>query len=257
MYTESKDDYLDEDPVIPSQRIALISILSPSTVKAIDGLDWKTNAIKIRGVFESEEAAQSRLKYLEKIDPYHHIFAAPVGRWLPWSDDEDNAEDVKYSSMDELNQMMKKHKEHIDKVKDHDNERKVNARKNAIAHNKRMAKRAKKLEKQMGKTTEQIVADEIISNDINTMQGMSREEMIERMKKIREDDNNKEKEVIDNIIIEKSTELIEKEKEQKINEAQQRINENQNEIEDKKNTIDKLEEECNRVREQLERMKNK
>lgn len=228
MYTESKDDFLDEDPVIPSQRIALLSILSPNTVNSVEGLDWTIKGIKIRGVFESEEAAQQRLKYLNKIDPYHHIFTAPVGRWCPWDDDESNAENIEYTGNDRLNQLMKKHREHSDKVKDHDMERKENARRNAIKQNKRLAKRAKKLEKEIGKTTTQIVADEIVSNDINTMHGMSREEMMERMKIIREERTNK---------------------------AQERLDEKQEQIEAQKSTIDKLEEETRKVQEQLAMLK--
>lgn len=40
MNTDSKDDYLDEDPVIPSQRFALVSIVSPASVKTGPDFDW-------------------------------------------------------------------------------------------------------------------------------------------------------------------------------------------------------------------------
>lgn len=250
MYTESKDDYLDEDPAIPSQRVVLLSILTPKTVNAAEGLDWSTIGIKFRGAFESEEAAQPRLKFLKKIDPYHHIFTAPAGRWCPIDDDESNAERVEYLGDDNLNNLMKKHKEHVDKVRDHDNERKETARRNAVAHNKRMAKRAKKLEKQIGKTTNEIVANEIISNDIDTMHGMSREEMQERIRKIKENENKEE-----NIINRKLNEIEEHKRDERVEQAQQRLIEKQEQINNQKSTIEKLEEECRKVREQLELLK--
>lgn len=260
MYTESKDDYLDEDPAIPSQRVVLLSILSPNTVNAVEGTDWSVKGIKIRGVFDSEEAAQSRLDYLRKIDDYHHIFTAPVGRWCPWDDDEENAENINYSGNEKLNNLMKKHREQVDKVRNNDIERQVNARQNATRHQKMMAKRAKKLEKKLGKTTEEIVAKEIITNDVTTMQGMTMDEMNKRIALIKEGQNNEKdavQDVIEDIIINKSTEIREQEKEVRFNDAVQRNEITHQKIAEQESTIDKLEQECAKVREQLKMLNGK
>lgn len=260
MYTESKDDYLDEDPAIPSQRIALMSILSPNTVNAAEGTDWSVKGLKIRGVFESEEAAQSRLEYLTKIDNYHHIFTAPVGRWCPWDDSEENAENIKYTGNEKLNNLMKKHKEQTDKVRNNDVDRQVNARQNATRHQKMMAKRAKKIEKKLGKTTEEIVAKEIVTNDVNTMQNMSVDEMNERIRLIKSGmskGDDAEQNIIENIIIDKSTEIREQEKEDKVALALERNKETEQKIAAQESTINKLELECTKVREQLEQLKSK
>lgn len=260
MYTESKDDYLDEDPAIPSQRIALLSILSPNTVNAAEGTDWTIKGLKIRGVFESEEAAQSRLEYLTKLDDYHHIFTAPVGRWCPWDDNEENAENIKYTGNEKLNNLMKKHREQTDKVRNNDVERQVNARQNATRHQKMMAKRAKKIEKKLGKTTEEIVAKEIVMNDVNTMQNMSADEMNERIALIKSGMNkvaDTEQNIIENIIIDKSTEIRDQEKEEKVALAMERNVEVDQKIMAQESTVDKLELECAKVREQLEQLKSK
>ena len=260
MYTETKDDYLDEDPVIPSQRVALLSILSPNTVNAAEGTDWTVKGLKIRGVFESEEAAQSRLEYLSKLDDYHHIFTAPVGRWCPWDDDEENAEDIKYSGNDKLQNLMKKHREQIDKVKNNDVERQVNARQNATRHQKMMAKRAKKIEKKLGKTTEEIVAKEIVTNDVNTMQNMSMDEMSKRIALIKEGSKTNTdvtQDIIENIIIEKSTQIKDQEDEVKVQEAKERVEITDQQINAQESTVDKLEQECAKVREQLKMLNSK
>lgn len=253
MFTESKDDYLDEDPVIPDQRVAVLSILSPNTVNAAENLDWSIKGIKIRGVFKNEQEAQKRIDFLSSIDTYHHIFTAPVGKWCPWDDNEENVDNIRYGD-EQLNQLMKKHKEHHDKSAAFDEERKMNARKNAIKHKKMMEKRRQKIEKALGKTSDQIVADEIIKNDIIAMQSLSIEDIKSRLERM---ENGNDDVDIENIINNKMSQLHEDKKEIIVNEAKTILSEKEKQINSQLETINKIEEEYKRVQMMLEQEKQK
>jgi len=169
MQTDSVDDYLDEDPVIPSQRWALISILAPNSVNAAPEIDMNVRGFKIRGVYEHKEDAERRKVYLNKIDPYHHIFLGPVGRWLPWDDDADNAEEAVFAE-GKLNEYMKQYKEQEDKIREYDEERKQNARKNAQRTRAAIEKRrAKKEKKEMEKQNDDACTENSSLNNINNI----------------------------------------------------------------------------------------
>lgn len=252
MYTDGKDDYLDEDPVIPSQRWALVSILCPKTVKGAEHIDLTIPAFKIRGVFETEEAAEKRIEYLNKIDTYHHIFTMPVGRWCMMSED---AEDEKYAN-EKLNELMKKHKEQTDKIDALDAERQVNARNNARAHKRMMERNRKKLEKKTGKTTEELLAEQIISNEINTANNMTEEQLKEGIKKIHENPS-VDVNIASKQLLNKIEEFEEEEDLEKVKEAKERVEKNNEQIMIQETTVDKLEQEYQKAKEQLEKLKFK
>ena len=63
-----------------------------------------TRAVKLRGVFATQEEAELRCKMLREIDPNFDIFVGPVGMWLPWDPDAFKTGRVEYME-EELNQL--------------------------------------------------------------------------------------------------------------------------------------------------------
>lgn len=103
-------DYLDEDPVMTSQKYAILSY----------ALTDKRPMIKFRGSFSSIDECKAKIKRLQAIDKYFHMFVIEVGKWGSLLTDEELKKqdvDTEYSNQ-ELNDMMKKYKEQKDKAED-------------------------------------------------------------------------------------------------------------------------------------------
>ncbi len=105
-------DYLDEDPPMTSQRYAILSYV----------LTDKSPMIKFRGAFASMEDCQNKIKRLQAIDSYFHMFVIDVGKWGALLTDEELKRrdiDEEYQSSDaRLNDLMKSYKEERDKARD-------------------------------------------------------------------------------------------------------------------------------------------
>ena len=71
-------DFLFEDPEIPSQKYALISIVGPH-------MKQKCNVwgLKIRGVADTIDAAKNLCKRLLRIDNNYDIYTVEVGKFFP------------------------------------------------------------------------------------------------------------------------------------------------------------------------------
>jgi hypothetical protein len=189
MNTDSKDDYLDEDPIIPSQRFALVSIVSPASVNTGPDFNWKSvtpsgepwdfRLMKIRYVCETEQQAEKKKLQLQEIDNFHNIYIMPVGRWGPFEDSEEFCEDVEYKDQ-QANQIMKSFKEQQAKADLYDNERRVTAKKDADRRRKLMDKRNKIKESkanQILKDTDNILANEIIVENLKGIDKLTIEEL--------------------------------------------------------------------------------
>ena len=100
-------DYLTEDKPLPKQKFVVLSILSPKFIKTSNEFD-NIRGIKIRGSYETYDEAQKRAEYLQKIDPSFNVFIGEVGKWLPFDDSPDNAEDTTYGDK-KLNNLMKEY----------------------------------------------------------------------------------------------------------------------------------------------------
>ena len=96
----TKLDCLTEDEPIVNQNWVCISIVTPETLQNCD-----VRGVKVRGVYATEEQAKKRCEQLRAVDPYHNIYIAPVGKWLPWCDDPEKAEDFNYAET-QLNDLM-------------------------------------------------------------------------------------------------------------------------------------------------------
>jgi len=97
--------------------------------KIIDPLSEKANnkyvnnfrMFKIRGCFETlEEASKYGIMLRDTIEPYVNVYITEVGHWTPFYDDNDYAKDVIYQE-EQLNDLMRLHKEGIEKSKNYIN----------------------------------------------------------------------------------------------------------------------------------------
>lgn len=79
--------------------------------------DFQTNVrgVKVRGVYDTKKEADFRAKKLQNKDPYHNVFVAEVGYWLPWDPTLSYIDDIdgEYLNKD-LNSLMKKYQENQD-----------------------------------------------------------------------------------------------------------------------------------------------
>ena len=117
-----EEDYLDEDkPLresIKKQNFCVISMLTPNSFpesKRAQYGDQKILGVKVRGVFETYEAAKARCNTLQKNDKYHNIFVGEVGKWLPFNVDISTMEtdDGPVYREEALNQYMKAYKDSL------------------------------------------------------------------------------------------------------------------------------------------------
>lgn len=128
--TVKEIDYLFEDPVIPSQMYALVSIVGPN-------LQQKCNVygIKIRGVTDSLERAKTMAQKLTKIDPDFDIYTVEVGKFFPIDIDPLDLSNVEYQNT-KLNELVKGYLENRENAQIEYERRKNDMLKKAIAEGK-------------------------------------------------------------------------------------------------------------------------
>jgi hypothetical protein len=66
--------------------------------------------LKVRGVYNTKDEADSRAKKLSTLDSSFHVFIGQVGYWLPWDPNADGVEGEVFQNS-QLNDMMEKYKE--------------------------------------------------------------------------------------------------------------------------------------------------
>ena len=71
---------------------------------------------KVRGMYNNEEEAKERCKSLYNVESTINTYVGNIGHWVAWEDNSENAEDFEYAN-DDLNNLMKAHKENQEKVK--------------------------------------------------------------------------------------------------------------------------------------------
>lgn len=115
-------DHLEEDVFqITSQRFALISVVSPQSNQK-----HSTCALKIRGVFATEEEGRRHADKISKMDTTFDVFLVDMYKWLPIPPDTDLIEDKVYQEK-LLNDIIQGHKEQQVLVKQHFEEQKAQA----------------------------------------------------------------------------------------------------------------------------------
>ena len=105
---------LDVLPNVPrGQLFVCISFLSDKENKNVT-----LTGIRIGGVFETYEAACKHAKEIQELDDRHHVFVGEVGKWLPYDPNPDSeaVEDAEYANK-QLNELMKGHKDNMEKAR--------------------------------------------------------------------------------------------------------------------------------------------
>jgi len=74
--------------------------------------DFQTSmrGVKVRGVYDTRQAAEARAKKLSTSDSSFHVFVGQVGYWLPWDPNADGVQDEVFQNS-QLNDMMEKYQE--------------------------------------------------------------------------------------------------------------------------------------------------
>ena len=98
-----------------------------------------TRGLKIRGVYSTQQEAELRCKLLREVDPNHNVYVGPVGMWMPWEPEAYKTGRVEYLE-EELNQLMNEKNKNEADAKQQFEKRIVEAKRNAIAENKKLAK---------------------------------------------------------------------------------------------------------------------
>lgn len=133
-------DYLFEDPEIPNQKFALVSIVGPHSTQKCDV--W---GLKVRGTADSLEKAKQLSQKLMKVDNNYDIFTVEVGKFFPLAVDPLAIGDVEYQNA-ELNRLMKSYLENKADAEDQWQGRKNEMVKQAIKEGKEQEQLASKPE---------------------------------------------------------------------------------------------------------------
>lgn len=133
-------DYLFEDPPIPQQKYALISIVGPHMPQKCDV--W---GLKIRGVADELEKAKSMTQRLMRIDNNYDIYTVEVGKFFPLAVEPHSVSNVEYQN-DMLNKMMKTYLENREYANEQWHARKTEMVKEAIREGKAQEEMATKPE---------------------------------------------------------------------------------------------------------------
>lgn len=123
-------DYLTEDPSIPSQKYALISIVGPNTRQKCDV--W---GLKIRGVADSLDSAKALSKRIMKLDKDYDIYTVDIGKFFPLAVEPHDVADVEYENQ-QLNELIKSYLANKEKANEHWHHRKQEMVKEAIREGK-------------------------------------------------------------------------------------------------------------------------
>jgi phosphoribosylformylglycinamidine (FGAM) synthase PurS component len=94
-------DYLFEDPPIPSQQYALVSIVGPHMNQKCDV--W---GLKVRGTAESLDKAKALSQKILQIDNHYDIYTVEVGKFFPLTVEPTEINNVEYQN-EQLNNLMK------------------------------------------------------------------------------------------------------------------------------------------------------
>jgi hypothetical protein len=133
-------DYLFEDPPLPNQQYALVTIVGPNMPQKCDV--W---GLKIRGVAENIEKSKALCKKLMKIDNNYDIYTVEVGKFFPLNVKPHDVSDIEYQN-DQLNVLIKTYLENKELANQQWLERKNQLVQEAIREGKNQEELAKKPE---------------------------------------------------------------------------------------------------------------
>jgi hypothetical protein len=103
---------LEDLPMVPSnQNYVCISFL----VKK-EGDQLGTSGVRIGGVFNTYDEACAQAKKIQEHDNLHHVYVGETKKWLPYNPDPESevVQNTEYAN-EQLNNLMKGHKENMEK----------------------------------------------------------------------------------------------------------------------------------------------
>jgi len=148
----TKIDNLDEDNVVDSARYFLVSFISPEGVMNCKMRGLKIRTYKNRVTFSTLEEAKAAADEINQKDKYFNVFVGETGKWMGWDpapDDRNFVEEEKWADKDQdlLMQKMKekelKQKQDLDELNALVGKKKDIIDKEGKAHKKRVAKALK------------------------------------------------------------------------------------------------------------------
>ena len=234
-----KVDYLDEDPVISSQKYCVVSVLTPKNFKEVDEKS-SMYTFKVRGSYDTVEEAQKRIQFLNSIDPNVNIYLAEVGKWCPFEDDPEKAKDSVYKD-EELNRLMKGYKENQEKAKEHFQQRKAEMVAKALVDTKEKKEKLKAEEDERKKLLKKVIVDAPTEGSVDG-QSVSGQSVNSQSVDVK----------VEETLQEKEKQL--KEKENKVLEGKKEIEQKKEEIHTKEDKIRKLNDEMNAAKKKYEEM---
>lgn len=112
----TKIDNLDEDPVVDSGKYFLVSFISPEGVMNCSTRGLKIRTYKNKVCFGTLEEAKIAADEINKKDKYFNVFVGETGKWMGWDpapDDRTKVEEEKWANPDQdaLMQKMKEKEE--------------------------------------------------------------------------------------------------------------------------------------------------
>lgn len=97
--------------------------------------------LKVRGVFSTQEEAETKCKTLRESDANHDIFVGPVGIWIPWDPDAYKTGKVEFME-EELNQLHQEKIKNEARAKQEFETRIKDTKKKAIEENIKLAEKS-------------------------------------------------------------------------------------------------------------------
>tara|TARA_B110001469_G_C9648201_1_gene329053 strand:+ start:3480 stop:4364 length:885 start_codon:yes stop_codon:yes gene_type:complete len=131
-YEKFKDEYKNYSEDNEAENQSEFDLLS----------DFQTNirGVKVRGVYDSERAANIRAQVLQKMDSSFHVYVGQVGFWLPWEPSADKIQEQEYME-DNLNKLVKEYNKNQVKKDMFYEEKKTEQKKAALEHSIRQKKK--------------------------------------------------------------------------------------------------------------------
>jgi hypothetical protein len=151
--------------------------------------DFQTSmrGVKVRGVYDTRQAAEARAKKLSTSDSSFHVFVGQVGYWLPWDPNADGIQDEVFQNS-QLNDMMDKYQENNvnrDIFYDEQKREKVKAAREEVIAKKREEAELKETElKESDSTIAELTAgvEEIVKGVEEVVEGV--EEVVEGVEEV-------------------------------------------------------------------------
>ena len=245
-------DFLDEDEPIYGQMWGCMSFLSPEGIR-----NCTTRGLKIRGVYSTREQADKRADELAKIDPDFDVFVGEVGKWLPWDPDPNSVTDQVYQE-EELNELMKGHKDNLAKAQRMQAQRKKDfisqaAKEEQSKKSKTKARLRKKLEEKKAReeANKLLELDSNNSRELNEPSEPSEPLRAPGKKRHRKDKKTDREEELE------ETEKYIKEQEKIAQEERSRLAENEKQINNTNNTLSSIDKQLETIQNLYTKMTQK